>query len=325
MRAVEPGDLERIARALGGRRCGAGWLARCPVHDDREPSLSLSLGRGGRLLAKCHAGCPFEAIRAELARLGLLADRWQGPPPDPLATLRAREAARARAAAEEAERLARARRAWVQASPIRPGGPADRYLRGRGLAPPDEPSWPPTIREGSDRDGPFLIAALGRWPSREIAAVQITRLTSDGRKRSSADPVRLTLGLARGAACRLRAWSPGRPIVLAEGLEDALAIALADPDAVPWACLGATNAARVALPERAEAILALDADDAGRLAAAEAARALASRGHRVRIVDLPGGGDPAALAEAGDLGRLAAAVRNEGTGREGARPVPASP
>lgn len=318
-------EAERIARALGGRRCGAGWLARCPVHEDREPSLSLAIGRDGRLLAKCHAGCPFEAIRAELIRLGLLADRWHGPPPDPLATLRVREAARARAAAEEAVRLARARRVWAQASPIRPGGSADRYLRGRGLAPPDGPSWPPTIRESSDRDGPILVAALARWPRREVAAVQITRLTADGQKRTSTDRVRFTLGLARGAACRLRAWSPGRPIVLVEGLEDALAIALADPDAVPWACLGATNAACVTLPERTEAILALDADDAGRLAAVEAARSLASRGHRVRIVDLPDGEDPAALAEAGDLGRLAGAVRNEGTGREAARPVPANP
>ena len=29
---------ESIARALGGRNAGLGWMARCPAHDDREPS-----------------------------------------------------------------------------------------------------------------------------------------------------------------------------------------------------------------------------------------------------------------------------------------------
>ncbi len=28
---------ERITRALGGRKVGSGWMARCPVHDDRNP------------------------------------------------------------------------------------------------------------------------------------------------------------------------------------------------------------------------------------------------------------------------------------------------
>ena len=30
-------NAETIARALGGRRAGATWMARCPAHDDREP------------------------------------------------------------------------------------------------------------------------------------------------------------------------------------------------------------------------------------------------------------------------------------------------
>ena len=32
---------ESIARALGGRSAGLSWIARCPAHDDREPSLSI--------------------------------------------------------------------------------------------------------------------------------------------------------------------------------------------------------------------------------------------------------------------------------------------
>lgn len=58
---------EQIARALGGRRSGDGWVARCPVHADRNPSLSVT-ERDGKLLVHCHAGCPqrdvIEALKA---------------------------------------------------------------------------------------------------------------------------------------------------------------------------------------------------------------------------------------------------------------------
>lgn len=31
-------SAEAIAKALGGRKAGAPWMARCPAHQDREPS-----------------------------------------------------------------------------------------------------------------------------------------------------------------------------------------------------------------------------------------------------------------------------------------------
>jgi putative DNA primase/helicase len=33
------------------------WRAVCPAHEDRDPSLSVWLGRKGNLLVGCHAGC----------------------------------------------------------------------------------------------------------------------------------------------------------------------------------------------------------------------------------------------------------------------------
>jgi hypothetical protein len=38
------------------------WEARCPAHNDRIPSLSISLASEGHLLVHCHAGCPTEAV-----------------------------------------------------------------------------------------------------------------------------------------------------------------------------------------------------------------------------------------------------------------------
>ena len=59
---------EGIARVQHGRRCGRGWIARCPAHDDRSPSLSI-IERNGRVLVHCHAGCrQAEVIAALLAR-----------------------------------------------------------------------------------------------------------------------------------------------------------------------------------------------------------------------------------------------------------------
>ena len=33
------------------------WIACCPAHDDREPSLAIALADDGRILLKCFAGC----------------------------------------------------------------------------------------------------------------------------------------------------------------------------------------------------------------------------------------------------------------------------
>lgn len=42
------------------------WSARCPAHDDRRSSLSISIGEGGRVLLNCHAGCAAEDVTAAL-------------------------------------------------------------------------------------------------------------------------------------------------------------------------------------------------------------------------------------------------------------------
>jgi len=89
-----------IAKALGGRRCGSGWVARCPAHEDRRPSLSIRDGDGERVLVHCHAGCRqadvIEALRAQ----GLWPERrWRGwlPPAEFRRRLRARREAERRA------------------------------------------------------------------------------------------------------------------------------------------------------------------------------------------------------------------------------------
>ncbi len=43
-------------------KSGNGWSARCPAHDDRNPSLSISLTDDACILVKCHAGCTTDAV-----------------------------------------------------------------------------------------------------------------------------------------------------------------------------------------------------------------------------------------------------------------------
>lgn len=57
--------LSRLDRV---RKAGTGWSARCPAHEDRSASLSVSTGTDGRLLVHCFAGC---AIGDVLGALGM--------------------------------------------------------------------------------------------------------------------------------------------------------------------------------------------------------------------------------------------------------------
>jgi hypothetical protein len=43
------------------RRTPRGWMARCPAHADRTPSLSVR-DTGSRILLNCFAGCSYDEI-----------------------------------------------------------------------------------------------------------------------------------------------------------------------------------------------------------------------------------------------------------------------
>jgi hypothetical protein len=60
-----------MAEALGGRKVGTGWLARCPAHDDRQPSLAIAEAKDGKLLVRCHAGCGQREVIAALRARGI--------------------------------------------------------------------------------------------------------------------------------------------------------------------------------------------------------------------------------------------------------------
>jgi hypothetical protein len=55
---------EIIGKALGGRKAGGGWMARCPAHDDRHPSLSIQDADDGKeTTARCCSAATPVATR----------------------------------------------------------------------------------------------------------------------------------------------------------------------------------------------------------------------------------------------------------------------
>jgi putative DNA primase/helicase len=60
---ISDSPLETVLSRLKGVCTSLhGWVACCPAHSDREPSLSIGLGDEGHILLKCFAGCSLESI-----------------------------------------------------------------------------------------------------------------------------------------------------------------------------------------------------------------------------------------------------------------------
>lgn len=68
-----------LSRLDGVRRVGHnGWIARCPAHEDRSPSLCITES-DGKVLVYCHAECPTAEI---LGVVGLRMSDLFEPRPD---------------------------------------------------------------------------------------------------------------------------------------------------------------------------------------------------------------------------------------------------
>lgn len=66
---MTPQAIANLLQAAGKkvRQSGPGkWQAQCPAHDDRNPSLSIAAGEGGRALIHCHAGCHAKDVAGAL-------------------------------------------------------------------------------------------------------------------------------------------------------------------------------------------------------------------------------------------------------------------
>ena len=264
-------DARTITDALGGRWSGSNGMARCPCHEDRDPSLSISDGQDGKLLVNCFAGCdPVDILRA-LNGQGLSEPSREPPAPG----LHRRDNGRA------------ALDIWREARPAA-GTLVEKYLRCRGIALPVPPSirYHPGLRhKATGLILPAMVAAV-QAPDRRVTAIHRTFLNEFGGKAALSAP-KMALGPLGAGAVRLA--KAGRVIGLAEGIETALS-AMEITGTPCWAALSATRLSRVAMPPGVRAVaLFADNGDAGERAAREAAAAYRRQGKAVTIQRPPQG------------------------------------
>ena len=282
-------EANSIAKALGGRRAGAGWTARCPAHADSTPSLSISVSSNAKLLVHCHAGCDQAQVIGALKFRGLWRDQssrsftrdyLSKPVKDPVLY--------------DADRTLVAKSLWTKSVPAK-GTPVETYLRtSRGY----QGLIPATLRflPATDKHPPAMIAAFAMAaeiepgilcvPPDAVRAVHLTKLKPDGMGKADIPDPKIILG--RGAS--------GVPIILAppndllglaitEGIEDALSVHAATGLGA-WAAGSASRmpALADAVPEFIECVTIIgDDDDAGRKFARQLAERLISRGITVSL------------------------------------------
>lgn len=59
-------ELLSVKTGHQSKKSGKDYIARCPAHDDQNPSLSISENNEGHVLLHCHAGCDCNAICSQL-------------------------------------------------------------------------------------------------------------------------------------------------------------------------------------------------------------------------------------------------------------------
>lgn len=253
-------NAAQIGHALKGKRNGNGWLVSCPCPNhgsgrgDRNPSLSITDGDGGRLLVRCFAGCEFDDIAAELRSQGLFGE----------APYRSRPAARPKVAPPpEPDRVALD--IWAQSEPIH-GTIAEEYLQRRGIL-----LTPPSLRHHRGS----MVAAVTQ-PYVGITAIQKTPVKADCTRGD-----RMTKGPLGAGAVRLGAIA--RVMGIAEGTETALSAMMLTGMSV-WASLGGKRLHNVELSPIVERVhIFSDNDEPGREAAERAAEVHRGLGRTVKI------------------------------------------
>ena len=279
-------SAETIARALGGKKEGASWLALCPAHKDRKkPSLALR-DSGGRVLVHCHVGCEQKAVIDALRARGLWgANGGASPSWEHGARPGEREPER-----DAVRRTEVALSIWRAAKPAT-GTLVQTYLAARGirLPVPDALRFCAALKHPTGGAWPAMVGLVTRGTDDVPLAIHRTFLARDGSDKAPVDRQKLMLAPCRGGAVRLA--GSGVPLLIGEGLETCLS-AMQATGHPAWAALSASGLIGLDLPEDVREVIVLaDGDDAGEAAALSCGWRWKRQGRRVRIARPPRGKD----------------------------------
>lgn len=276
-----------VAQALGGRKAGAVWMARCPVHDDRAPSLAIADAKDGKVLVRCHAGCDQRDVIAALRARGAWGSARQS------ADQSFRKADRQTPAEpnRDAPKRTEAAIAVWRASQPSEGTPIESYLRSRGIT----ITVPPAIRFHvglKHRSGgvwPAMVALVTQGVDGKPIGIHRTFLAHDGNGKAPVEPAKMMLGPCHGGVVHLGLH--GTVLMVGEGIETCLA-AMQATGHPAWAALSTSGLRSLDLPRDVRDVIVLaDGDDPGEAAAQNCARRWRQEGRRVRIARPPKGMD----------------------------------
>jgi len=276
-----------IAKALGGRKAGAGWMARCPAHHDQTPSLSIREADDGKVLLRCHAGCDQEQVIASLRSRGL----WTEIGSRQFMRLASRSVPKKTGPDRDDTKRTEAALAIWQATMSADGTLVETYLGSRSLHRPPTPTlrFHIGLKHPSGGIWPAMIALVARGSDGTPIAILRTFLARDGGGKAPVDPQKMMLGPCRGGAVRLA--EPGDVLMVGEGIETCLAAmqAIGHP---AWAALSTSGLRTLDFPKDVRDVIVLaDGDAAGEAAARDCAWRWKREGRRVRIARPPQGMD----------------------------------
>ena len=277
---------ETMAKAFGGRRVGAIWMACCPVHDDRTPSLSIRIGTDGKILVRCYAGCAQREVIAALREHGL----WQAAG----RTFGMARNHRYRSAENsDLDTLVRSRAAlaiWQESQAAEETSVAT-YLRSRGLSLPASPvlRFHGGLKHPTGGVWPAMVALVTDGVTGSPIAIHRTFLARDGGGKAPVEPSKMMLGPCRGGAIRLS--ESNAMLMVGEGIETCLAVTQAVGNAA-WAALSTSGLRSLDLPcDIRDVIVLADGDEPGEAAALDCAQRWKLEGRHVRIARPPQGMD----------------------------------
>ncbi len=312
-----------------GRKDGHEW--RCgSLHG--EPGRSLAVHLSGPKagvwcdFASGEAGDALDLVAAvhfsgDKGRAVAWSRRWlgldAGTDPDDAERRRRltqRALSRAPSADDQAARQQSQRAAiamWLNAAPRIGGTPVDAYLRARAIdlgqlgRQPRALRFAPQLMHPSGQKFPAMLAAITNENGAQIGTHR-TWLAQDARTgrwgKAPVEPAKASYGAVKGGTIRLWRGASSKPLIeappddvvaIAEGIEDALTVALACPDWRVLAAVSIGNMAAIVLPPQCSDIV-LIADRDGENPQTRRAREAAldrwlNEGRAVRVAEPPRG------------------------------------
>lgn len=280
-------SAESLARALGGCKAGYAWMARCPAHDDREPSLSIADARDGKVLVRCHAGCDQRDVIVALRARGI----WGADNRRPIRFSRKLDRVPQHEVDGDAIKRTEAALAIWNGAQSAAGTPVETYLRSRGVTVPIPPSlrFHTGLKHPSGGIWPGMVALVTHGAHGKPIGIHRTFLARDGSAKAPVEPTKMMLGPCRGGAVRLA--KPRDVLMVGEGIETCLAAMQATEHAA-WAALSTSGLRALDPPREVRDVIVLaDGDDPGEAAAQNCAWRWKREGRRVRIARPPQGTD----------------------------------